>query len=75
VQHRRISRCTIEWCSPVVRRKSGCPSGICRRCIIERFPQTSKAFAFAGDIAISGDSGRGASCINSFDCHFDQAFF
>jgi hypothetical protein len=57
----------------VLCRKSTCPRGICRGCIIERFPQTSKAFSFAGDIAISGDF-AGASCIDSFDCHFDQAF-
>jgi hypothetical protein len=73
LQHRRISRCTIKWCSTMLRRKPNCPRGICRRCIIERFPQTSKACSFAGDIAISGDI-DGASCINSFAFQFDQAF-
>jgi hypothetical protein len=74
LQHRRISRCTIKWRSTMLRRKPDCPRGICRRCIIERLSQTSKAFSFAGDIGISGDF-DGASRINSFAFHFDQAFF
>jgi len=71
LQHRWISRCTIRWCSTVLRHKSNCPRGICSRCIIERFPQTSKAFRFAGDIAISGNFAG----VNSFDCHFCFVFF
>jgi hypothetical protein len=74
LQHRKTSRCIIKWCSSMLRRKPNCPRGICRRCIFERFPQTSKALSFAGDIAISGDF-DGAFCINSFAFHFDQAFF
>jgi hypothetical protein len=74
MRHRRISRCTIERGSIVLCRRSNGPRGVCRRCPIERFPQTSEAFSFAGDIAISGDFAGGASCIISFGCHFDQAF-
>jgi len=74
VQRARISRCPTKWCS-VLCGKSSCPRGICRRCIIERFPQTSKAFSFAGGIAISSDIAGGISCIISFDCHFGQDFF
>jgi hypothetical protein len=74
VRHRSIDRCAIKCYSTVLYRKSDCLDGICRGCLNERLSQKSKAFAFLGDFAISGDF-DGASRIISFECSFDQAFF